>query len=94
MDNEPVSQASPITRPLGRCPSCGSDHLEPVVEARMQEVHFLCQACARCWDVALGSVRRVPPPTCFGCPARGRCDFAWILDHGTDQASMPAPNVD
>ena len=74
-------EASPISRPLTHCPRCGSTRLQPVVESVVQEVHFLCQACARCWDVSLGSVQRVPPATCFGCPERGRCEYAYVLDH-------------
>jgi len=65
--------ASPISRPLLLCPSCGSPKLDPVVESLVHEVHFLCASCGRCWDVALGSVRRIAPPTCRGCPARARC---------------------
>jgi len=74
-------EASPISRPLTHCPRCGSTRLQPVVESVAQEVHFLCQACGRCWDVSLGSVQRVPPATCFGCPERGRCEYAYVLDH-------------
>jgi hypothetical protein len=47
----------------------------------MQAVHFLCQECGRCWDVGLGAVSRVPPTTCLGCPARGRCVDMYALDH-------------
>jgi transposase-like protein len=79
--HEHDTAASLITHPLQHCPRCGSDRLEPVVEARVQEVHFLCQECGRCWDVGLGAVRRVPPATCFGCPARGRCVETYALDH-------------
>jgi transposase-like protein len=70
-----------ITHPLQHCPRCGSDRLEPVVERSVQAVHFLCQECGRCWHVELGAVSRVPPPTCFGCPARGRCLEMYALDH-------------
>jgi transposase-like protein len=81
MSDRHDTAASLITHPLQHCPRCGSDRLEAVVEARVQEVHFLCQECGRCWDVGLGSVRRVPPATCFGCPARGRCIEMYALDH-------------
>ena len=73
--------ASLITHPLQHCPRCGSDRLEPVVEGGVDEVHFLCQECGRCWDVGLGTVQRVPPATCFGCPERGRCLDVYALDH-------------
>ena len=74
-------QASPISRPLTHCPRCGSTRLQAVVESVVQEVHFLCQACGRCWDVSLGSVQRIAPPTCYGCPERGRCEAVYALDH-------------
>jgi len=57
----------PIAYPLVRCPACGSSELEPVVEAVVAAVHFLCLGCDRCWNVELGYVRRVTPATCFGC---------------------------
>ena len=63
-----------ITRPLPYCPACGSTDLAPVVESLVQEVHFLCSDCGRCWHTSLVSVRRIAPPTCFGCPERGRCE--------------------
>jgi hypothetical protein len=81
MSHDHTADAGLITDPLPHCPRCGSDRLEPVVEARVQEVHFLCQECGRCWDVGLGAVRRVPPATCSGCPARGRCGDVYALDH-------------
>ena len=72
---------SPISRPLLHCPKCGSPNLEPVVESLVQEVHFLCGSCGRCWDVALGSVRRIAPPSCLGCPERARCEAVYAADH-------------
>ena len=84
MTNESITEASVITRPLRHCPSCGSDRLQAVVEARVQDVHFLCQECGRCWNIALGYVSRVAPPTCFGCPERGRCEVVYALDHAAD----------
>ena len=81
MNHEHDLEASLITHPLQHCPRCGSDRLEPVVEASVQEVHFLCQECGRCWDVALGTVTRVAPATCYGCPERGRCIVVYARDH-------------
>jgi hypothetical protein len=81
MSNEHDIGSSLITRPLQHCPQCGSDRLEPVVEQRVDAVHFLCQECGRCWNVELGAVSRVPPETCFGCPARGRCIEMYAIDH-------------
>ena len=68
-----LADPSPITRPLLYCPSCQSPDLDPVVEAVVDEVHFLCRACGRCWDVQLGTVRRIASSTCLGCPERARC---------------------
>jgi transposase-like protein len=80
MTNDRSLKASVITRPLRHCPSCESDQLQPVVEASA-DVHFLCRQCGRCWNVALGRVTRVAPPTCFGCPERGRCELVYARDH-------------
>lgn len=68
-------------RQLDRCPGCGSDQLDPVLENATQEVRLLCRACSRCWHVELGFVRRVNPPTCFGCPERERCEAVYAADH-------------
>ena len=81
---------SQIRRPLVVCPRCGSDRLEPVVEALVAEVHFLCRSCGRCWDVAFGSVHRIPPLTCLGCPEKGRCEQVYAEDH---PESVPAAGV-
>ena len=78
---EGSAASSLISRPLLHCPSCVSAHLEPVVELPVQEVHFLCRACNRCWDVALGSVHRVTPRNCLGCPERVPCENAYTADH-------------
>ena len=83
-----------VSRPLLHCPSCGSAHLEPVVESMVQEVHFLCRACNRCWDVALGSVQRVAPASCLGCPERGPCEKAYAADHECAVDSPPVTNAD
>ena len=78
------AEPSMIARPLQHCPSCSSTALDAVVEARMQEVHFLCRECSRCWDVALGAVTRVAPPSCFGCPERRRCAEAYAADRAPE----------
>ena len=75
------AEPSTIARPLQHCPSCNSTLLDAVVETRVQEVHFLCRECSRCWDVALGAVTRVAPLNCFGCPERRRCEEAYAADH-------------
>ena len=86
-----LTAPSVISRPLLHCPACGSTRLEPVVESIVQEVHFLCAECGRCWHTSLGSVRRIAPPTCFGCPHRGRCEQVYAADH-PEQATAGAPD--
>lgn len=81
MPRRVMDVTSRIRRPLVFCPRCGSDQLEPVVESLLEDVHFLCGACGRCWDVAFGSVSRVPPTTCLGCSERGRCEKVYAEDH-------------
>jgi transposase-like protein len=76
----------PITRPLARCPACGSNRLDPVVENERQTVHFLCHDCSRCWHVELGFVQRMTPATCLGCPERARCVAAFQADHEQNRA--------
>ena len=73
--------AHPIAHPLVVCPACGSDRLDPVVEDVVQDVHFLCRDCDRCWNVSLGYVRRVAPATCLGCPERSRCEHVYAAEH-------------
>jgi transposase-like protein len=74
----------PMKYPLVRCPECGSARLDPVVERSVQEVHFLCRDCDRCWNVELGFDQRVAPSTCLGCAERARCQRAYAADHGAD----------
>jgi transposase-like protein len=76
---------SPIRRPLLECPSCRSTRLDPVVERVVDEVHFLCRTCGRCWDVQLGSVRRIAPQTCRGCTERRWCEQVYAADHPTQR---------
>ena len=71
----------PIAYPLARCPACKSARLEPVVEDVVQEVHFLCRDCDRCWNVEMGYVQRVVPSACLGCSERARCERAYVADH-------------
>src|SRR5689334_8907354 len=63
-----------LARPLLECVACGSERLEPVVEADAEEVHFRCPDCMRCWHVQLGYVHRMPPHTCHGCRERPHLD--------------------
>ena len=75
----------PIAYPLAQCPACGSQRLDAVVEEKAQAVHFLCQDCKRCWNLALGYVQRVTPDTCLGCPERTRCERAYAEEHTNTQ---------
>ena len=76
-----LAEPNLITRPLLHCPECGSTRLGPVVESLVQEVHFLCADCGRCWHTSLGTVQRIAPSTCFGCPERDRCEQVYAADH-------------
>jgi hypothetical protein len=86
-DEQGLVDPSPISRPLLYCPSCRSTRLDPVVERIVDEVHFLCRECGRCWDVELGTLRRIAPPSCLGCPERGRCEQVYAADHPEQQGT-------
>jgi hypothetical protein len=88
-DPERDVHADPIRWPLARCPACGSTDLEPVTERGVEEVHFLCVDCARCWRVELGYVQRMSPASCLGCPHRDRCASVYE----DDQRSRPVSSV-
>jgi hypothetical protein len=57
------------------------------VERIVDEVHFLCRDCGRCWDVELGTVRRIAPQSCLGCPERDRCEQVYAADHPEQQGA-------
>ena len=80
-------ELSPISRPLLSCPGCRSTRLDSVVERIVDEVHFLCRDCGRCWDVRLGAVRRIAPQSCLGCPERGWCEQVYAADHPEQQGT-------
>ena len=86
-DKRHLADPSPISRPLLYCPSCRSTLLDPVVERIVDEVHFLCRDCGRCWDVELGTVRRIAPQSCLGCPERGWCEHVYAADHPEQQGT-------
>ncbi|HEV7526282.1 MAG TPA: hypothetical protein VGP92_15020 [Acidimicrobiia bacterium] len=69
-----------IRRPLDHCPKCRSWQLRPIVARDVEEVHFLCGSCSRCWHVELGFVRRVPPTACNGCPQAEHCAAVYDAD--------------
>ena len=66
--------------PLDRCPSCASTRLVAVADDGA--LHFLCDDCARCWNVELGYVSRVNPRTCAHCAHYERCATVFAIDHG------------
>ena len=68
-----------------RCPACGSDQLETVLEYRTPERNSFCTACGRCWHLELGSVHRITPPICFGCTERVRCEAVYAADQARAQ---------
>jgi hypothetical protein len=86
-DNE-VRALHPLESPLQQCPACGSGHLDPVVETDTVEVHFLCRECKRCWHVELGSVHRMSPYVCHGCPHLGQCRPVFDTDHRGTSGSV------
>ncbi len=55
-NNTEIQVQHPLRYPLLHCPTCGSEHLEPIVENETVDVHFLCRDCKRCWHVELGHV--------------------------------------
>lgn len=56
---------------LDHCPACGSHELLAVHDE--EQANFLCEACDRCWHLALGWAQRVDPESCRACAERGRC---------------------
>jgi transposase-like protein len=78
-DSEERAQ-HPLRYPLQHCPTCGSDHLESVVEFDTLEVHSLCRDCKRCWHVELGHVHRMSPDACHGCPHLSECRPVFAAD--------------
>ena len=70
-----------LGRPLVRCPECGSERVETVVEVDTDDVHFFCDECARCWHVELGYVTRMASILCHGCANRDRCEPVYFADH-------------
>ena len=80
--HEPATSDRPalIRRPLAHCPTCSSPDLEPIVALEAEQVHFLCNACGRCWHVELGYVHRVRPVTCHGCEHQERCQTLYEAD--------------
>ena len=81
MTGSKAPELHPIGRPLGRCPACGSDALEPVVEVATDDVHFRCEDCGWCWHVEFGFVHRMGPHACTGCPHRASCEAVYAADH-------------
>jgi len=72
---------------VDRCPACGSDQLEAVLEYRTPERNAFCRACGRCWHPDLGHVYRITPPICFGCTERVRCETVYAADQARTQGN-------
>ena len=60
-----------------RCPHCVWPYLFPV--RSLDDAHWLCESCGRCWSVEHGHLRRVDPVLCHGCAARCKDDCIEIL---------------
>jgi nitroimidazol reductase NimA-like FMN-containing flavoprotein (pyridoxamine 5'-phosphate oxidase superfamily) len=57
------------------CPRCGRDELLPVTVGR--STNFVCAACAACWRLQDGGLRRVRPRDCAGCSFKPMCTAAF-----------------
>jgi hypothetical protein len=60
-----------------RCPRCIWPYLHPV--SSVDQAHWLCSSCGRCWHLQHGRFRPVDPITCHGCAARARHDCIMLL---------------
>jgi CBS domain-containing protein len=58
-----------------RCPHCGAERLR-LVEGPAN--NLLCLECRHCWRPERGSLLRVDPVTCPGCPDRIFCRFPLV----------------
>ena len=90
MERAGVRRPAPIRRPLEHCPGCGSDQLDPIVALEIEDVHFLCAVCSRCWHVELGYVHRVAPTSCIACPTPARCAQVYEADRTPSSPATPS----
>jgi hypothetical protein len=54
------------------CPSCLNLALTPV--RALDEGHWLCSSCGRCWRVQHGILKPVDALTCTGCATRPKSE--------------------
>jgi nitroimidazol reductase NimA-like FMN-containing flavoprotein (pyridoxamine 5'-phosphate oxidase superfamily) len=64
--------------PIAACGACGSRDLLPVTDGFTR--NFLCSACAACWHLTRGELRRVRPDRCAGCSFKAMCAAAAVRD--------------
>ena len=72
-----LSRAVPRPQFAG-CPACGSREMLPVRNGATR--NFICQACAACWHLEGGDLRRVRSQTCPGCRFKPMCTAAAARD--------------
>jgi hypothetical protein len=59
------------------CPACLGSSLERV--RSLDESHWLCAACGRCWRVEHGLLRPVDVLSCRGCASRRKSECIEVL---------------
>ncbi len=59
------------------CPACLGSALAPV--RTLEEAHWLCERCDRCWRVEHGVLRHVDPLACPGCATRPKSECIALL---------------
>ncbi len=65
-----------VPRVYRRCPHCGGGRLQVVNDGR--STNLLCLECRHCWHPEHGSLVRVDPETCPGCPDQLFCRFPLV----------------
>ena len=77
-----VAVPAPVTHiellAFAGCPACGSRELVPVSDGATR--NYICNACAACWHIDSGELRRVRPETCPGCLFKPMCTAAAVRD--------------
>ncbi len=59
------------------CPGCGAAHLRHV--GALDQSHWLCESCGRCWRAEHGRLRAVDPLGCHGCGAHDKWECIALL---------------
>jgi hypothetical protein len=59
------------------CAACLVSPLKPV--RSLDEAHWLCESCGRCWRVEHGLLKPVDPLSCRGCATRPKSECIELL---------------